>query len=574
MLYTHLFGKTNKNAKEYNSVNATLLQKGGYIQQTMTGVYTYLHLGLRVLRNIEEIIRQEMDTVANEVLMPSLSPRQIWEKTGRIETIDVIFQATGGNELSRAKNDTTYILNSTHEEVLMPLAAHFNQSYKDFPFAVYQIQTKFRNEPRAKSGLLRGREFRMKDAYSFHTSSENLSQYYEHMKDVYMKIFSRLGIGEDTYIVQASGGAFTTEYSHEFQTQCEAGEDTIFRVPSTGECFNKEVAPSQAPPIKQKEKKKLPLKEVHAPGIIGVDDLAKHLNIPIEQTTKTILYETNTSIIVAAAVRGGYDINEEKLMKVGGYSSLRLASAETVRTITGADVGYAGILNLPKEVEIYMDESIAGRVNFECGVNKTGYHSINVNFDRDIPTPKQFYDIKTALPGDRHPDTNEEYEVFSGSEVGNIFPLGTKYTDDFDYTFINAQGKKEKIIMGCYGIGPSRVMGIIAEKYHDDKGLIWPENIAPYQVHLIGLDLKNADISKELMQLYHKLQDNGISVFCDNRTDASAGQKFNEADLIGIPHRLVISKRTGDKIEYKKRSEEKTELLSKEEVLNKIAYSS
>ncbi|PIP63585.1 proline--tRNA ligase, partial [Candidatus Roizmanbacteria bacterium CG22_combo_CG10-13_8_21_14_all_34_12] len=485
MLYSKLFGKTKKDSKKYDSANATFLQKGGFIDQVMAGVYTYLPLGLRVLNKIENIIREEMNKISNEVFMPSLAPQSAWEKTGRLGTVDILMKTTAANKFAEAKNAAQYVLNPTHEEVVTPLGQKFNLSYKDFPFALYQIQTKFRNEPRVKSGLLRGREFRMKDLYSFHTTIEDFKKYYEISKKVYFKVFERLGLKDDTVIVLASGGSFTDDYSHEFQTFCETGEDVIFYAKSKNIYYNREVAPSTAPRIIEKDKEMLPKKDVLGKGIIGVQELADYLKIPVEKTTKTLIFETDDNKVIAVAVRGGYDVNEDKLRKIVKCKALKLASAKIVKKVTGAEVGYAGILNLPKEVNVYIDESVNNRLNFECGANKTDYHSVNVNFGRDLPLPKEFYDIKVARDGDVDPETNERYEVKKAAEIGNIFPLYTKFTDAFNYKFTDQDGKQKPIYMGCYGIGPSRIMGIIVEKLHDEKGIIWPESVAPFQVHLV-----------------------------------------------------------------------------------------
>ena len=413
MRYSQLFGKTKKLAKEFDSVNATLLLKAGYINMTTAGVYSYLPLGLRVLKKVENIVRKGMDPVAQEILMPSLSPKDLWIKTGRLETFDCLFKAMGANKLSHEKNNTEYLLNATHEEVVTPLAQEYILSYKQLPLAVYQIQTKFRNEPRAKSGLLRGREFRMKDAYSFHTSEEDLMVYYEKMKEVYMNIYKNLGIGEDTVMIKASGGDFTKNASHEFQTKCESGEDLVYQDKETGECFNKEI-------------------------ISNPDD--------------------------------------------------------------------------------------------------------------------------------------SKYTTFKGSEVGNIFPLGTRYSDNFDFNYVDSTGQKQKVIMGCYGIGISRIIGVIVEKFHDEKGIIWPKEIAPFQVHLVGLNLDVAEVKEKAEQLYKDLLDKGVEVLFDDRLETSTGEKFGDADLIGIPRRIVISKRTvsNNQFELKARDTTEPELKSYEDILKSM----
>lgn len=549
------------------ALNAKLLIRAGFIDKLMAGVYTFLPLGYRVLAKIENIIRSEMDKIGQEILMPALSPKKNWQQTGRLESVDVLFSAKGANAKSQKLNSAEYVLNSTHEEIITPLIKKFVNSYKDLPTAVYQIQSKFRNEARPKSGLLRGREFRMKDLYSFHKSEAELKKYYEQSKQAYTKVFERLGIGKDTFITLASGGDFTKDYSHEFQTKCETGEDLIFQAKSINICYNREIAPSRAPKLSQKKESFKELKEVHGKGIITVAKLAKFLDIPASQTTKTMIYKTDKGDVVAAAVRGNYDINEEKLTKVLSCRRVELATPEEIKKITGAAVGYAGLLNLPKEVKIIMDESIDGRINMEMGANKTDYHLLNVNFGRDIKKPKKFYDIKVAQNGDLHPETGEAYEVWRGAEVGNIFPLNTKFSKAFDYYYTDKNGKKKIIYMGSYGIGPSRLMGVIAEKFSDEKGLIWPEQVAPFKVHLLSLNQ-----NKEADKIYQNLATTGIEVLYDDREDISAGEKFAGADLIGCPYRLVVSAKTlkTNSVELKKRSSEKFELLKIEELAKKL----
>lgn len=569
MLYSKLFGKTYKSGKKYDSINATLLIKGGFIDQVMAGVYTFLPLGLRVLSKIENIIREEMNKISYEVLMPAIVPLQLWQQTKRLDNVDVLMKTTPANEAAKNKNDTEYVLSPTHEEVITPLAQKFYFSYKDFPVAAYQIQTKYRNEPRVKSGLLRGREFRMKDLYSFHESEEGLKKFYEVAKKAYFEIFRRLELGKDTVIALASGGDFTEDYSHEFQTRCETGEDIIFYSKKTDIAYNKEVAPSKAPEMNDIEEKMRPMENVLGKGIIGVEKLAEYLKIPVEKTTKTLLFENEKGEVLAAAVRGGYDISEYKLKKISKSKKLVLASAQTVRQVTKAEVGYAGLLNLPGEVRVFMDESMKGRKNFECGANKTNYHTINVNFGRDISNPEEFYDIKVAKEGDYYPENGEKYEVFKAAEVGNIFPLYTKFAEAFGYCYTDEKGNQKPVYMGCYGIGSSRIMGLLVEQFHDEKGIIWPMQIAPFDIHLVGLDLKNEEVKSKVQQVYQALQEKKIEVLFDDREDISAGEKFSDADLIGIPIRLVVSKRTGERIEFKKRNESEAKLLSLHELLTK-----
>lgn len=415
MLYSKQFGKTNKSAKEYDSINATLLIKAGFVDQTMAGAYTFLPLGLRVLDKIENIVREEMDRIGSEILMPSLAPKELWEQTGRFETYDTLFRAVGANKSSEETNSAEYVLGPTHEEVLTPLAKKFNFSYRDLPFAVYQIQSKFRNEARPKSGLLRGREFRMKDLYSFHATQEDFEKYYEEAKKVYAQVYEKLGLGDSTFICLASGGDFTDEFSHEFQTVIETGEDTIYLDRDNNIAYNEEIK------------------------------------------------------------------GEEKAEELG--------------------------------------------IDFEA------------------------------------------LEEVRASEVGNIFPLGTKYTDAFDYKFTDKDGTQKPIIMGCYGIGTSRVMGVLAEKFNDDKGILWPEQVAPFKVHLAGLNLEDAGVAQQAQAVYNRLQEKGVEVLFDDRVDASAGEKLSDADLIGCPYRVVVSKKTGDRVEVKKRNESEAKLVGRDDLL-------
>jgi len=568
MKCSHLFTKTTKQPpRGEESLNSKLLIQAGFIDKLMAGVYTMLPLGWRVIKKINRIIREEMDAIGGqEIFMPSLSTQELWETTGRLDKVDVLFQAQGANEPSRKKNDTTYILGSTHEEVVTPLVQKHAFSYKDLPTAVYQIQSKFRNEPRPKSGLLRGREFLMKDLYSFHTSKEDLEDYYEKVKQAYTRIFERLGAGADTYITLAGGGDFTDEYSHEFQTRCPTGEDLCFYSPSEQVCFNQEVAPSRAPALEEDEEEGV-LREVETKGVTTVEALAEFLQVPASKTTKTLLYETEDGEMIAAAVRGDYDINEIKLKKTLGGKKIELAGEEKVKELTGAELGYAGLIDLPKEVKIIWDDSLKGRKNMEMGANKTDYHVVNVNFGRDIEEPEEFYDIKVAQEGDLYPETGEKYETFKASEVGNIFILETKYPDDFGYYYTDQNGDKKSVYMGCYGLGPTRTMGVLAEKFSDDKGLSWPETIAPFRVHLLSLNQ-----NEEADRIYEQLQKNGVEVLYDDRDEATAGEKFADADLIGCPVRLVVSQKTLEKegVEWKRRDSGESEVIGIDEIVSRL----
>ncbi len=559
MLYSKLFGKTIKSAKEFDSANASLLIKGGFIDQTMAGVYTFLPLGLRVLNKIENIVREEMDKAGSEMFMPSLAPTHIWETTNRINTVDVLFKAIPANPPSKEKNDAEYILNCTHEDMVTPIAKKFNISYKDLPFAVYQIQTKFRNEPRPKSGIMRGREFRMKDMYSFHKSEDERKQFYEEIQKNYLAVYERVGLGHLTYIAMASGGDFTKDFSHEFQVKCAAGEDLLFYVKSKNAAYNKEVAPSKISQPNVHEDKKL-MKKEHTPGVVTIEGVTKALGTTADRLVKTLIYKDIKGDFYAVALRGDYDVNVLKLEKALATSKMELADAKNVERITGAKTGFAGLVNLNKDIPIIYDDSLEGAVNMVIGANQTDYHYINANFETDIKTPEKFYDIKEAKAGDLYPETNEEYEVFKASEVGNIFPLGTKYTKDFDYTYTDETGQKQPVHMGSYGLGTTRLVGVLAEVFHDERGLAWPTAVAPFTVHLVGFNLDDEKTKERAASLYKTLEQNGIEVLFDDRENISNGEKLADADLIGCPIRAIISAKTPEnQVEVKKRTQAESE---------------
>lgn len=418
MRQSHLYTKTRKEApSDEVSKNAILLTRAGYIHKEMAGVYSYLPLGLRVLKKIEDIVRHHMNTVGNEILMPSLSPEERWSATGRLDTIDVLMKTIPANESSKERSSNSYVLNPTHEDVITPIAKEMTRSYRDLPMSLYQIQTKFRNEARAKSGLLRGREFRMKDLYSFHKDQDDLMNFYENMKTVYTNVFRDIGIGDDTYLTVASGGDFTPNFSHEFQTLTEAGEDLIYVDRKNKIAYNKEV------------------------------------------------------------------VTEENAKK------------------------------------------------------------LNVDFD--------------------------SLEQIKACEVGNIFPLDTRFSSALDYKYTDENGEQKLVYMGSYGIGPSRLMGVVTEKLADDKGLVWPTSIAPFSLHLLLLSKeKNSEAHIQAEEIYTALISRGIEVLFDDR-EASAGEKFADSDLIGIPMRVVVSDKSLEKggVEIKERTGTEGQIITKEELL-------
>ena len=515
------------------SRNAQLLIRAGYVYKTMAGVYSYTPLGLRVLEKIKQIVREEMNAIdSQELIMSSLQRKELWQETGRWsdDLVDVWFK-------SKLQDDTEVGFGWTHEEPIVEMVRSYLKSYKDLPMSVYQFQNKFRNELRAKSGIMRGREFVMKDMYSVHASKEDLDKYYEQVIEAYKRCYQRLGLGEDTYVTFASGGAFT-KFSHEFQTLCQAGEDDIYIVPSTNVAYNAEVAPVKASPNPEANAEMKPLEILDDKSIIGAEALVEALNIPLTSSTKSMLYDSSAGLLLAV-VRSDYEINEDKLKAEAYVSWLRLADAEQTLAATGAEIGFAGLYNLPDDVQLIVDDSCQDMVNFETGANKTGQHAYNVNWQRDVPLPAKFVDIKMVKPGDISPETDEIYVHQRTAEVGNIFNFGTQKSQEMNLTFTDASGAEQYAYMGSYGIGITRVMGVIVEKLADDKGLVWPENIAPARVYLVQIGSESKAAADEL---YATLIDAGIEVIYDDRDDRP-GVKFADAELMGIPTRVTVSDR-------------------------------
>jgi prolyl-tRNA synthetase len=537
MKFTSLMSKTSRDEpRNETAKNARLLIQAGFIHKEMAGVYAYLPLGLRVVEKIKAIVREEMNAVGGqELIMTSLQKQELWEQTDRWDddNVDIWFK-------SKLKNGADIGLAWSHEEPITVMMKNHISSYRDLPVLVYQFQTKLRNELRAKSGIMRGREFVMKDLYSYARTDAEHDEIYSKLTDVYIKVFKRIGIGEKTHVTLASGGAFT-QFSHEFQTECDAGEDIIFAVADENLYYNREIAPSKAP-IVDNPAEQAALEEVEGQGIIGVAELAKFLKIPVEQTTKTMLFEDEAGNVIAAAVRGDYTINIHKLEAAINAKNLKLASADTVQKITGAEVGYAGLLNLPEEVRVVMDDSMQGRANFEMGSNKTNFHTINVNFGRDLDEPETFYDIKEAREGDIHPESGKTYTVFKAAEVGNIFSFGTAKSESLGLYFTDEDGKDKPVVLGSYGIGITRLMGVIAELFSDEKGLVWPVEIAPAKVVIVTIGNDEKTLG-EAENLYDAFLKKDIEVLYDDR-DERAGVKLADADLMGIPYRVVVSKRT------------------------------
>ncbi len=533
--------KTQKSSPKVSDNKSTsLLLQAWFIRQTMAWVYTYTTFWLKVLKKIEQIVREEMNNYSCfETLMPSLSPRELWDQTGRWDSIDVMFHVP-------AANNKEYWLNSTHEEIVTPLLGEFIKSYKDLPVCVYQIQNKFRNEKRAKSGLLRGREFIMKDAYSFHADNEEFEKYYEWMKQVYLNVFNRLWIWKDTFIVQADWWTFTDKYSHEFQVKLDIWEDIVFYDNTNWDCFNREVAPSKIPKSNTSEKELKDREDIEAIWVIWVEALTKALGVPAEKSTKTMMFEIDWRFVVAS-VRWDYDINTLKLQKMLWAKSIKLASEKLIKEKTWSEIGYAWIYNLPEWIEVYIDDSVEWLTNFETWTNKTGYHSINVNFWRDVIIPERFYDFKDAKKWDLNTKTWEVYDVFKACEVWNIFPLETKFSKAFWVTFLDENNITKTPLMWCYGIWVSRLMGVVAEYFMDDVWIAWPEKLSPFTHYIIVIWEENIDKAIKISIL---LSNNIDDIIIDDRNNVWFGQKMSDSELIWVPNTIIISPKTLEKWWY------------------------
>ncbi|MBP9813710.1 proline--tRNA ligase [Candidatus Woesebacteria bacterium] len=555
MKYSQLIGKTSRQKLPGSEViSHQLLLRAGYITPVAAGIYTFLPLGFRVLEKIDRIIKEEFTKRSiQHILMPFVHPASLWEETGRFtkwRKVLAVFEAKHGGQ---------YLLAPTHEETVTDIARKFISSHKDMPVIVNQNQWKYRDEVRVNGGLLRTREFLMQDAYSFDKDEEGLAKSFATVSEAYHAIFKRIGL--PVIVVKADSGAIGGTGSEEFMVESAAGEDRILVCSEGDYKANVEKAESKFPAFVQNEPKKS-MEEVEGKDIIGVEALAKFLQIPVEQTTKTLLYQAD-DMVVAVCVRGEYSVSEVKLGNLLGCMNLHLAKADVVRRVTGAEVGYAGPVGLPEDVEVLWDLSCEGRVNFECGGNKTHFHNINVNFGDDVALPSKFVDIREVKEGEVcvkcGKGTIKEARTI---ELGHVFKLGTVYSDKMKAQFTDSDGMQKPIIMGCYGIGMTRALAASVEMSHDDKGIIWSPEIAPYHVHLISLP----GGEEKAQALYTKLWAMGIEVLWDDR-DTGAGVKFADADLIGLPIRLVVSQKTGDLIEMKKRSQTDASLVSEQDCI-------
>jgi prolyl-tRNA synthetase len=559
MRFSNLFGKTLREIpSEADTASHQLLLRAGMIQQVAAGVYSYLPLGWRVLKKIEQIIREEMDKAGGqELMLPSLQPFELWEKSGRYPA----FGKTLFTIIDRREH--TLVLGPTHEEVITDLVAHFVQSYRDLPLLLYQIQNKFRDEPRPRGGLLRVREFIMKDLYSFHTDEADLDRTYQEMIRAYKNIYSRCGL--PAAIVEADSGAIGGKESHEFMLIAETGEDGIVHCVNCDYAANLEKAQSEKPKFEMKTA--LPVEEISTPNIKTIEEVANFVGVAPHQTLKAVFYSADGELVFVV-IRGDIEVNETKLRNLLKSSELRLATEAEVST-AGLVAGAASPVGL-KGIKIIADDSITLGSNFVAGANKPDTHLKNVNYPRDFEV-SIIADISTARPEDGCPKCSGKLFSSLGIEVGHVFKLGTFLSEKLGASFLDQNGVSRPIIMGTYGIGLGRLLAAAIEQNHDDKGIIWPLSIAPYQVYLCPLRLENPDVAEAAEKVYEDLTNRNIEVLYDDRDD-SPGVKFNDADLLGIPLRLTISPRTlqSQSIELKWRKEKQAELVPLEAIALKI----
>ncbi|OCG58937.1 proline--tRNA ligase [Gilliamella sp. GillExp13] len=530
-------------------ISHQLMLRAGMIRKVAAGLYTWLPTGYRVLKKVENIVREEMNKAgAIEVLMPVVQPADIWQESGRWEQY--------GPELLRIKDrgDRDFVLGPTHEEVITDLLRNEVSSYKQLPLNVYQIQTKFRDEVRPRFGVMRSREFIMKDAYSFHTTQESLQETYDEMYKAYSAIFTRAGL--NFRAVRADTGSIGGNWSHEFQVLADSGEDDIVFSTESDYAANIEMAQALAPTQKRTEPTKA-MELVDTPNAKTIDELVEQFNLPIEKTVKTLMVKATKESghqLVALLVRGDHTLNEIKAEKIDIVASpLEFATEEEIRTIVNAGPGSLGPINL--NMPVIIDRDVAVMSDFSAGANIDHKHYFNINWERDTALPR-IDDIRNVVEGDLSPDGKGTLQIKRGIEVGHIFQLGTKYSQAMKATVQGEDGQNHVMIMGCYGIGVSRIVAAAIEQCHDDRGIVWPEAIAPFSVVIIPMNMhKSEKVQATAEKLYADLQAAGIEVLFDDRKERP-GVMFADAELIGIPHTIVIGERNLDngEVEYKHRS--------------------
>ena len=538
---------------EAETVSHMLLLKAGLIHQVASGVYAYLPPVWRSLQKVSQIMREEMDAAgAQELMMPALQPLELWQESGRADAFgETLFTF-------KDRRGRSLVLAPTHEEVVTDLAKRLIRSYRDLPVILYHIQTKFRDEPRPRGGLLRVREFQMKDAYSLDADEAGLDRSYKAMVQAYRNIFARCGL--DSVMVEADSGAIGGKESHEFMVIAESGEDEVLRCPGCGYAANAERAAFYKEPLPQESP--LEMEQAATPGVKTIAELAAFFGISPAKTLKAVFYAADGQVVLAM-VRGDYDINEVKLKNLLKCVELRLATDAEVKA-AGLVPGSASAVG--QSVKVVADDSITLGANFVAGANKLDFHLRNVNYPRDFKADA-LADIGQAKGGYPCPKCRASLGSARGIEVGHVFKLGTVFSQRWGANYLDAEGAQKPIIMGCYGIGVGRLLGAAIEQHHDAKGIVWPAAIAPFHVYLCPLSMDNAQVTQISEHMYRRLQVQGVEVLFDDRTEPP-GVKFNDADLLGLPFRVVVSPRTIKEgmAEVKKRTEDKATLVPLGEV--------
>ncbi len=553
-------------------ISHQLMLKSGMIRRLASGLYTWAPFGLKVLRKVEAIVREEMNRAGGiEVLMPTIQPSELWQESGRWEQY--------GPELLRMKDrkGTEFCFGPTHEEIITEYARKELKSYKELPVNFYQIQTKFRDEVRPRFGVMRSREFIMKDAYSFHLTQQSLQDTYDIMFKTYCRIFDRLGM--DYRPVLADTGSIGGSASHEFHVLADSGEDAIAFSNESDYAANVELAEA-LPPTGDRPAPTQELQSVDTPNAHTIDDVAKLLGVDANTSIKTLLVlgeatDDDAKPIIAILMRGNDQLNELKADKLAGvFSPLTYATEEQLEKAAGCEAGSIGPVGL--SIKIFADHATQNMADYVCGANKNGVHLTGVNWQRDLPEA-EFVDVRNVVEGDPSPDGKGTLEILRGIEVGHIFQLGTKYTEAMDAKVLNENGKAEVMTMGCYGIGVTRVVAASIEQNHDDNGIIWPEALAPFQISIVPINYQKSDDVKQATDaIYEELTEAGYDVLLDDRK-MRAGAMFADHELLGIPHRIVISDRglKEGQLEYKGRTDSDATTVAKDDVVeflsNKIA---
>jgi prolyl-tRNA synthetase len=549
-------------------VSHKLMVRAGMIRRVAGGIYNYLPIGLRSIRKVEQIVREEMNRAgAIELLMPAVQPAELWQESGRWEQY--------GPELLRFKDrkQSDFVMGPTHEEVVTDIARNQIKSYRQLPVNFYQVQTKFRDEIRPRFGVMRGREFIMKDAYSFDKDVDGLKLSYQKMYDAYVRIFTRLGL--DFRAVVADNGSIGGSGSHEFHVIAETGEDDIAYCPSSEFAANVE-ATDALPLIATRGAASEALTKTSTPGAAKCEAVAELLGIPLERTIKSIVLATDNEgaepTIWLLMLRGDHSLNEIKVGKLEGLKGFRFATEAEIVEWFGTPPGYLGPLNTKKPVKVVADSTVANMSDFVVGSNETDFHTTGVNWGRDLPEPV-VADIRNVQKGDPSPDGKGVLDICRGIEVGHVFQLGTKYSEAMSATYLAENGKPAPMQMGCYGIGITRILGAAIEQNFDDKGIIWPESIAPFQVVVCPMGLDRSELVREHAErVYNELVAAGVDVILDDRGERP-GVMFADWELIGVPHRLVIGDRglKDGKIEYQGRRDTEATLLPAEEAAQTVA---